>query len=93
MTTYEVPVIVTVIVERDDDGTTRATHATPDQEGGPWAFSGYPAAYDPEAGEWHDLTYWPDEDAPEAERIAVAVSEAAYEGVARLVGVIEPVDA
>lgn len=82
--TFEVPVLVTVVVERRPDGTTTATVAGTDREGGPWAFSGYPAAYNATEGEWLELTYWPDVLDPDTDHddtVAVTVSEAAYAAV------------
>lgn len=57
---YDVPVIYTVTVDVDENGATRTvgtSHA--DSEGGPWAFSGYPSAYQHD-NDWHDFTSFPD---------------------------------
>lgn len=51
--TFDVPCIVTVVVEVED-GVADVKGAYVDSQGGPWAFSGEPVAYDNdyEGGTW-----------------------------------------
>jgi hypothetical protein len=67
-TTFEVPVIVCVVVEQADDGTLKVVGANVDSESAPWPFSGDPCAYDATNEMWHDDPDWCDTHPDDEER-------------------------
>lgn len=78
MTTYQVPVIVTVIVDTDDDGNVISVRdPRVDAEGQSWAWSDCLYAFDQDAGEWHEAMEWPSY--TDERSVAAIAAEAAWD--------------
>jgi hypothetical protein len=62
MRNLQVPVIVTVGVTVNDDGTPEVEYAHVDNDGGPWPYSGDVTLYDTDTYEWYEQGRWTGDD-------------------------------